>query len=87
MVCSLYLFRYDYVEIYDGKDTSAPKMGSYCSNKVSVVVLVVLNQTTDKLLLCTLFFTYTQLNIIIVSVDYTASIVPFALYTTLIWKV
>lgn len=29
-------FSYDYVEIFDGKDTSAPKIGKYCGNGVSI---------------------------------------------------
>ena len=29
---------YDYVELYDGKDTSHPKLGRYCGNHVSTFV-------------------------------------------------
>ena len=27
-------FRYDYVELYDGKDLSYPKLGRFCGNQV-----------------------------------------------------
>ena len=27
-------YRYDYVELYDGKDASYPKLGRFCGNQV-----------------------------------------------------